>query len=78
MKDYVHQNDLEDKGWKLPAKSKGIKLDEIVDDRITKTTGVAELECIYENGFRDWEPKTIVQKKFPLLVKAYFDEIDDD
>ena len=70
VKEYVTRHRLEEKGWRLPSREKAKKLVEIVGNR-SKKNGEVELECIYDNGFRDWEDMEQVESKFPDMVRNY-------
>ena len=77
VKEYVQKHGLEKKGWKLPVKGKKSTLSEILDDRLDKD-GTCELECVYDNGFREWNSRNMVEKVNKSLVEEYFKNISED
>ena len=72
VKEYILKQKLDQKGWTLPTKEDAKKIVEILDDRLVE--GVPELECVYDNGFREWQERRLVEKKYRKLVKEYFEE----
>ena len=72
VKDYLIKHKLDEQGWILPRKEDAKKIVEVLDDRLVE--GISELECVYDNGFHDWEERGLVEKKYRKLVKAYFAE----
>ena len=72
VKDYLIKHKLDEQGWILPRKEDAKKIVEVLDDQLVE--GISELECVYDNGFHDWEERGLVEKKYRKLVKAYFAE----
>ena len=49
---------------------------EIINHKEAGKDKVCEIEFVYDNGYRAWEEKTLVEDRYPKIVEEYFEEND--